>query len=806
MITNDDYVAESAARIFNNLPNNLNHNTYNKNNCNNNNSKFISEPDEVLSSKFYHIFNTIYDLKIEKNNIKKNIEKINCSMLNIGYNHQEILNNLKSNLEDYVKMSNTIKESFFKEREKTLKQNLEIFEEIKIQNYNNYYNKTYLMRNFENLTRLDIKNSLQCNTDFEIKNKSFINGKKNIFSNKTSKSKTSTKRKASFENLNFCLSFVENTDEIVAFNFQTNRKFSFKAVFPKGCQINKFLFGSKFIQIHGLNSGFITGGFESGDHTISNRMSNSCSSYQSNINPQRKCFFLNFDPTGLNSRNYFSFMKYLLEMLDREEQESENNKAVYQTLDNYNTNQKNLTYNSVFVEKTKRKVSTADKARNADKCLNISINNSISISQNNDCKNTNLQNSNEKSSYNFSFSSTHSTVKMNYKNKEINKNIDNKEAEKKNNLNINTKIVNDNTKNLNFSINSFRNKSASKGLLKTARSLNLKTEPSKNNLPFSCEASNSLNASIGLYSNLNTQCSYSGVYCKNKLNNSYNESENYNINRKFNVELIEITPMNHSRWRHASIIIDKKYLICVSGYENKKCEFLDFSHSQNCKGWKNLPELNIARIDASLFYFNENYLYCFGGISTNIHLSQAKKKLNYYNVKKIERVKLNSFILENNILLEKKNWEFLDIFDNIDKPKNMNYLISSMGILQMNMNNFILMGGDRNFSFENENLFHFKNSNEDTFSYENIDSEKTKSEDTETYTNNNTNNYFNPSIRLLSIDKNGNVNYKLLDSKLNRNSKFSVSNNFIEYEEDEHIGRFYCFDNNNEICKVELKI
>ena len=255
--------------------------------------------------------------------------------------------------------------------------------------------------------------------------------------------------------------------------------------------------------------------------------------------------------------------------------------------------------------------------------------------------------------------------------------------------------------------------------------------------------------------------------------------------------------MNYSRWGHSTILIEKKYLVCISGYENKKCEYLDLVS----KKWKNLPDINISRIDSTLFYFNEKFLYIFGGAADNINLltknknSELGKKNNYfYNVKKIERLKLNSYTLEKNIFFE-KNWEFLNVFENLQENKSENYFYASMGIIKLNESNIILLGGDKNLNYDNF-IFNFFDKLENNINLQLLKGNNLNKE-LDYYSK------YDNTIKLVCIDEDGELKHNILDGKLSRSVKFGNVNTFVDLMEEDNM--FVGFDSNNEICKIEIK-
>jgi len=653
------------------------------------------------------------------------LDEFNTNFLNLNYTHFDILEKMKKSLEDYVNITNIEKERIYSERQ--------IFQDKNKLMYDKFNNKIFKKINNVNEKSIFLDGNYQNLTSISIKKSLKFNSEfESLISLVRNKPNISKDR--NLDNLKFCFSLIEDSDKISAFNIQSKRMFIFKSIFPKNYEISKHLFGSKLIQIPNTNSAFITGGYQKPNYTLDFNDDNQ-SDFRKYIS-SKKSYYFNFDNIN-NNENYLLFIKILKKIIELEEKKFET--------------EKNLTffnqYKDVILNKDSRYTN---------------INPTLLIDK---------------------FFANKSNNNLIYNSKKENKNSKlNEENEMKKTLNI----------------SELKYKSNSKERIK------IRNEKIENNLfnNISNENRNHLDSSC---------CSNSGVYCQGKDENIIKDDFNMYINNIVNIELREMPQMNFSRWGHSSIIIDKKFLLCVSGYENKKCEFLDFSNILSTKGWKNISDLNIGRVDATLFYFNETYLFCFGGISLNMNISNsqkdkfyinthcnidkpfsinknAKKNLLFYNVKKIERLKLNIMNLEKNIFFDSNKWEFLNIFENFEEKKNFNCLISQMGILKINSNNLLLIGGEQNFEF-------FKKNNQE----KEINKHKINNLLLENIVYNLEN-----SIRLLSIDNFGNVEFKLLDDKLKRNAKFNCNNNFLSFEFDDNNTMFYSLDKHSQICIIDL--
>lgn len=262
----------------------------------------------------------------------------------------------------------------------------------------------------------------------------------------------------------------------------------------------------------------------------------------------------------------------------------------------------------------------------------------------------------------------------------------------------------------------------------------------------------------------------------------YLENNNYNQNK---INITELKPMNFSRWAHSLILVRGRFLFCISGYNNKKCEFLD---TQNNK-WKNISELNIWRMDPNLFIFNNSYLYVFGGFNDN-------NKFQKPFVKKIEKLKLFTKGVE--IPSNINKWEFVNILD--DKGEmNLNYLIPSMGIISISENKLLLVGGDTS---DYSNFYEENNSNRN-YNYNlngNID-ENNYDHGTKIINKNNNKLQYHNDIYLVKINFLGNCEISHYNFKLNNPCCFTTSKSFIN-----QIDAFYCFDHSLELCEIKTDL
>lgn len=255
----------------------------------------------------------------------------------------------------------------------------------------------------------------------------------------------------------------------------------------------------------------------------------------------------------------------------------------------------------------------------------------------------------------------------------------------------------------------------------------------------------------------------------------YLEENNY---PETNINITELKQMNFSRWAHSLISVWDRFLFCVSGYNNKKCEYLEIKNNK----WKNAPDLNIWRMDPNLFVFNNSFIYVFGGFNDN-------NKFQKPFVKKIEKLKI--FNKGVDIPSRVNKWEFVNVFDDRGES-NVNCLIPCMGIITLSDNKLLLVGGD-------------------TSDYSSLDEENSNRNNDANYGENNnfnpnSSNSFNKANNKLEYHDNmfvvkinflGNCEISACRQKLNKACCFTTAKSFIYC-----FDAFYCFDHALDLCAV----
>ncbi len=86
-------------------------------------------------------------------------------------------------------------------------------------------------------------------------------------------------------------------------------------------------------------------------------------------------------------------------------------------------------------------------------------------------------------------------------------------------------------------------------------------------------------------------------------------------------EVISYPNMSQARERHNAIYLKgKESLLVCSGFVNQKAEIFNLKDET----WEELPALNTIRINATLAYINNRYVYCFSGFSLSENMKDGK--------------------------------------------------------------------------------------------------------------------------------------------------------------------------------------
>lgn len=144
---------------------------------------------------------------------------------------------------------------------------------------------------------------------------------------------------------------------------------------------------------------------------------------------------------------------------------------------------------------------------------------------------------------------------------------------------------------------------------------------------------------------------------------------------KINKQITRLNDMIYGHSAHSMIYIPNRFVIVVSGSGILKCEKFDMENNS----WCELPDISMPRQNCTLFYFNKQYLYAFGGAFWD----ENKKAFVY--LESIERLDLGFGTVEGS-----KQWE--EVNTHLSNA-NVNIKKSVMTVLSYSANKVLLVGG-----------------------------------------------------------------------------------------------------------------
>ena len=164
------------------------------------------------------------------------------------------------------------------------------------------------------------------------------------------------------------------------------------------------------------------------------------------------------------------------------------------------------------------------------------------------------------------------------------------------------------------------------------------------------------------YLNLGNSVLITGGLVDNIISNAC-----YILKYQYNSIVIdEFPPMKSKRRSHNGIFIPEKELILVcGGWSNSTCETLILSNRK----WNNIANLNRVRVNASLAFINEKFVYCISGFD-NVN----NKYLN-----SCEYLDLSS---------PKLTWGLIEF-----QTHGIDYKMTLPGVIQLDSNKVLLCGG-----------------------------------------------------------------------------------------------------------------
>lgn len=157
---------------------------------------------------------------------------------------------------------------------------------------------------------------------------------------------------------------------------------------------------------------------------------------------------------------------------------------------------------------------------------------------------------------------------------------------------------------------------------------------------------------------------------------------------KVNKNISRLSDMLYGHSAHSIIYIPPHFVIVVSGSGIVKCEKFDMENNI----WTELPDINITRQNATLFYFNKQYLYTFGGAFWD----DTKKSFVY--VESVERIDLGFGCIQGG-----DKWEQIHTF----RVGNVNLKKSVLTALSYNANQILLVGGSINYNTYSDEVVMF---------------------------------------------------------------------------------------------------
>lgn len=140
-------------------------------------------------------------------------------------------------------------------------------------------------------------------------------------------------------------------------------------------------------------------------------------------------------------------------------------------------------------------------------------------------------------------------------------------------------------------------------------------------------------------------------------------------------KVTEEQSMLYGHSAHSLLYVPPMHLYVVSGSATGKCERQDL----NTKIWEEIPELNFHRQNCSLFYYNEQYLYLFGGLCWD------DISADFIFVETVERLDISYGPLDEN-----SKWEIVPTLKTKD---NVAINKSVMTVVPYSSSKILLVGG-----------------------------------------------------------------------------------------------------------------
>ena len=158
---------------------------------------------------------------------------------------------------------------------------------------------------------------------------------------------------------------------------------------------------------------------------------------------------------------------------------------------------------------------------------------------------------------------------------------------------------------------------------------------------------------------------------------------------RINKTLSRLNDMLYGHSAHSIIFIPPHFVIVVSGSGIVKCEKFDMDENK----WTELPDTLQPRQNTTLFYYNKQYIYAFGGA----YWDDKKKTFIYLDT--IERLDTGFGGLEVG-----KEWKLLNCTRRTD---DLNLKKSVYSVLSYDVNKVLLVGGSINYNTYTDEVIMF---------------------------------------------------------------------------------------------------
>jgi hypothetical protein len=146
-------------------------------------------------------------------------------------------------------------------------------------------------------------------------------------------------------------------------------------------------------------------------------------------------------------------------------------------------------------------------------------------------------------------------------------------------------------------------------------------------------------------------------------------------NNQYTCIVTSYSPMLEKRERHNMIYLDDTHEVFVcGGFYLKTAERTKLTENQT---WTAVAQMKDSRANATLLYYNQRYVYCFGGFSVSDRLNSGSSG-----------VYLNSCEF---IDVKNPNASWTEV--NLESLFNINMRFCAMGVIQLSNSKFLLVGG-----------------------------------------------------------------------------------------------------------------